>query len=344
MQLMATPIKYLRDRNILTVDYLMMLVLVVNLLWLAFDWTFSNHAFAGFLQHGFPGFYNWYLVQIHYNFLTIDLYFVIVFLAEFLIRWAVAIGRKLYSRWYYYPILHWYDVLGLFPVGYLRLVRAFRLASILYRMHRMGTINLRETYIFSRLLELKDILVEEVTDKVLLNLLDGLQSGVRKQNTGEENTFNKIVSPHRQELINWLTDKVRTTAEEHYLPNKEHLRKVIASNVHQTMEHNESVHQLESIPIVGKNLSQQLERIIADVLFNTLDSAVYTFALDDENTAVQDMADMAFDAMTSDEPDPVINNIVETMLTDWIEEAKVKLEAKDWQSGKRYGQVLLGPE
>ena len=85
---MSTPISYLSEKRLLTVDFAMLLLLLINLSWMAFDWLFANPGFQGFLQINFPAFHEWYLHAIHYNFLAIDLVFIVIFLTEFLVRWG----------------------------------------------------------------------------------------------------------------------------------------------------------------------------------------------------------------------------------------------------------------
>ena len=49
------------------------------------------------------------------HFWLIDLPFLTLFLFEFGVRWSLSVRRREYARWYFFPMLHWYDVLGLIP-------------------------------------------------------------------------------------------------------------------------------------------------------------------------------------------------------------------------------------
>lgn len=60
--------------------------------------------------------------------------FVSIFIAELLIRWMVTIHQKTYHKWFFYPVIHWFDVLGCIPVGSFRWLRLLRVFSILYRL------------------------------------------------------------------------------------------------------------------------------------------------------------------------------------------------------------------
>lgn len=342
---MVVSMKNLRDRNVLSIDFVMLVLIIFNLLWLSFDWLFASKGIQRLIVDVWPQFHEWYLINIHENFFQIDMLFVIVFLMEFMVRWVLAIVRREYYRWYFYPLAHWYDVLGLVPVGFLRILRLLRIFSIMYRLQRMGIIDLRRTYVYKKLDELRNIVAEEITDRVLINILTGIQQGVRKQNDGsEENVLVKVITPERERIINWLSNKVKTAAEENYVPQKEKLRKMIQDNVHDVMENNESVDKLEAIPIVGKGIAKQLELAIAETLFNTLDSVVYTFALDPDNRAVEELAEMGLDSLESQDSDPELNDIIQTVVVGVLDEMKAKIAVKEWHDRTRQEQLIMGTD
>jgi len=68
------------------------------------------------------------------HFWKIDLPFLILFWIEFMVRWALAIRRHTYARWYFFPIFYWYDLLSLIPVTTLRPLRLLRVVSIYMRL------------------------------------------------------------------------------------------------------------------------------------------------------------------------------------------------------------------
>ena len=68
--------------------------------------------------------------EVHENFALYDLAFIAVFLSEFCIRWVAAIIRQTYMRWYFFPFIHWYDLIGCIPLGGARIFRFLRIFSI----------------------------------------------------------------------------------------------------------------------------------------------------------------------------------------------------------------------
>ena len=70
-------------------DILMIIILIINLLWIIFDWIFHINVCSTFFADKTPNFYEFYQ-PIHQNFDTYDLIFVSIYLLEFVI---IADGR-----------------------------------------------------------------------------------------------------------------------------------------------------------------------------------------------------------------------------------------------------------
>ena len=329
------------DRRIVIVDFFMTSLLIINLLWLSFDWFFANRTVNRFVEEITPEFHAFYAQNIHQDIAKIDIFFVIIFLAEFIIRWINSVRRGDYRAWYFYPVIHWYDVLGLIPMGYFRVLRFFRIFSIMYRLQRMGIINLKKTIIWENVILVKNMIAEEVTDRVVVNLVNGLQKEIVAGNPTQQNIAHKIVAPHRDDLVFWVKSKIKTSAQQHYVPNREAIRKKVMDNVAQVMENNESVDALERIPVVGKAVSRQLEIIIGESIFDTLDSIIETFALDDHNTAVEDITGSLLDsALERGNTDVRLQGIIQEITLAALEEVKMNAKRKNWKEQVQTDPVL----
>lgn len=320
-----------QDSRIIATDVIMITVLVVNLLWLSFEWFFENRSIHEFLRVQTPEFFNFYNTHIHKDVAKIDIIFVAIFMIEFSIRWALAIGRKTYHKWFFYPIFHWYDVLGMIPVGYFRILRILRVFSIVYRLQKTGIIDLKKTYAYKQFDRLREIISEEISDRVVINIIENSQEEIKKGRPTQQNILHTVVAPHKQEIIDWVTKKAKDTAETHYIPNKDKFRKIVQENVAQIMDHNESVDALERIPIVGKALSKQLEDTISDTMLNTIDSVIYTMLIDENNQTLQYMTAQAFDAFVSPDKDPELERITQEITLKALDEVKKQVAYKQWQ-------------
>lgn len=320
------------DIRVFSIDLIMTIILVVNLLWFAFDFLWLNRTIRFFIETNSPSFYSFYL-PIHENFGDYDFWFVLIFLVEFLVRWVVAVVRGVYHRWFYYPIIHFYDVLGLIPASYFRILRVLRLVSITYRLQRMGIINIKKWYVYQQLMFVKDIFVEEVSDRVVIRLLTSIQKGVEKQAepNAEVSLVYKAVYPHRQEIIDWVANKVKTTAATEYMPNRDEVEKQIEKIVAGIMNDSPPIKTLEMIPIVGKSVAQKLENTISEGIFQGIDNVMHQMAKDD-NEQVKEIAAKVFDAMINQkQTDAELGRIIKVIVVDVLEEVKKDTAVREWQ-------------
>lgn len=332
------------DVGVFLIDLIMTIILVVNLLWFGFEFLWENRSIRAFFEVNAPGFYNFY-VPIHTDFARYDLWFVIIFLVEFLIRWVVAVVNNVYHRWFYYPIIHFYDVLGLIPAGYFRILRVLRLFSIVYRLQRMGIINIKEWYLYKQAMFVKDIFVEEISDRVVIRLLTSIQNGVIKETDGDpsNNLVYVAVYPHRQEIIDWLSNKVRNTARQEYMPKREEIEVQIEQLVKNVLGGSGPIQTLEKIPLVGKSVATKLETSISEGIFEGIDGLMHKLA-DEQNTQVEEISGKVFDALiNTKEGDAELNRIIKTIVVDVLEEMKRQTAVKEWQQKSKKPAKTTAP-
>ncbi|MFN2335307.1 MAG: hypothetical protein ABR550_12900, partial [Wenzhouxiangellaceae bacterium] len=148
----------------LVLDLFMVLLVVVNLVFILFDTLYGTSAFRGLLDGSLPAFSAFYNEQIHAHFLYWDLIFIAIFISEFCFQWVVAVRKRTYARWYFYPFLHWYDLLGTIPIGSFRLLRFLRLISLIIRLQKMGIIDLTNTRIYQFFKFYFEAFIDEVSD------------------------------------------------------------------------------------------------------------------------------------------------------------------------------------
>lgn len=172
-----TNLKKSHEAPWLILDLVMLGLLIVNLLWILFDALFATSAMRNGLDFISPAIVPAYQ-PIHDNFTLIDLGFVAVFFTEFCLRWIAAIYRKQYMRWYFFPFIHWYDLIGCIPASFARVFRFLRVFSILYRLHKYQIIDLRNTALFRFIAFYTDALVEELSDRIVVKVLSDAQKDI----------------------------------------------------------------------------------------------------------------------------------------------------------------------
>lgn len=124
---------------------------------------------------------------------------------EFFYRWIVAIIEKSFAAWYFFPIFYWYDLLGCVPIASFRWLRLIRVFSLPQALHKLGLINWKKTIFYKEhFRQYTNILVEEVSDRVIIKSLEGVKAEVSKGNPVTDQIIREVIRPKAQKLVKWL--------------------------------------------------------------------------------------------------------------------------------------------
>ena len=288
-----------RDRTpaSLVLDLAMLVLISLNILLLLFEWIFMSEAVQQGLSRYVPAFYQFYDENIHEHFLWIDLAFIAVFVVDLVGEWIAAVVRKTYRRWYYYPFVHWYDVLGCIPVGSFRFLRLLRIFSLLFKMQKLKVVDLRKTALYRVLDRYRDIAAEEVSDRVVVKILNGVQEEVQRGSPVTERILREVVEPRRDALAASLSKRIQRATGETYALYKPDIRRYIDHLVEEAVEKNDEIHTIEQVPMVGKTISVLLERAISDIVYNVLDEAIEDLAAAENNELVNQVTRISTEAL-----------------------------------------------
>ena len=204
MKLNIKNLKKGQSIPLLIIDMVMLSLITINLIWMTFDFFFEARIFQDLISQMSESFFAYYKNIIHPNFLLYDSIFVTIFIIEILIRWIVSIVKKEYSNWIAFPFIHWYDVLGCIPVGGFRALRLLRIVSIVIRLHKKQIINIRTTWWYKLLNRYYSILVEEVSDRVVVNVIKGVQTEIESGSPVTDELVEKVIKPKQEIIVEWL--------------------------------------------------------------------------------------------------------------------------------------------
>lgn len=251
------------------VDLVMLLLLVVNLGLILADALYRPVAVQEFVAAHLGGLKG-PLDSLATHFIAIDLAFVTVFLTEFFVRWVVAVRAQTYRRWFFYPFVHWYDLLGCIPLGAFRMLRFLRIFSILYRLHKYRIIDLRQTGVYRFLSFYYDVLMEELSDRVVVKVINGIQEDLREGSTVGQDILERLVKP-RLDRLETSTRAVSLRASLAIQQDPAHpLARRLRESVVAAMQGNEELQRFAALPMIGSRLNQRLEDLVADVVVDTI--------------------------------------------------------------------------
>lgn len=315
----------------IVLDFVMVFLLGVNLAWLVFDWIYASVAVQQLLAEWVPRFEAFYGSVIHPNFILIDLIFVAVFLTDFFVGWIIATVKRTYHRWFFYPFIHWYDLLGCIPVSGFRFLRLLRIVSIVYRLHRSGVIDLTDTAVGRVVKKYYGILMEELADRVSIKILGDVQQEVRTGGPVFDKIISDVVVPNREALVEWMSHRVENVASQNYERYRTELRTYIQERVNHAVRHNEQFARLDSIPMFGRVIRNAMEDAISDMVFDVVNGIMQDLASSRNRVVIDETVDLLFTSLTMREEDTRLDALVTETLDQSIEIIKQQLRIQQWK-------------
>lgn len=318
------------DRAFLGLDIIMVILVLLNLGLLAIQLNFETETVRSLLQTYVPQVYEAYL-PVYNNFLFIDLCFVAVFIAELLFRWSVAIYHGTYAKWFFYPFARWYDVLGCIPLGSFRILRVIRIVAIIVRLQRLGFIQVRNWYAYKLFSKYVNILAEEVTDKVVINVLRGVQEEVKGGIPVTGKIIEQVILPRKEVLVNYMAHRVQKVTRDQYELHSDELRETIRESVTKAIQQNPNIKRLEQIPLIGPAASDALQQSVYDITFQTIHQIFERLSTDESRVLIERITDATIEAILVQEEDQQLQKTFTDMVVHALELVKEEVAVKQWQ-------------
>lgn len=327
------PKRPVPNRVKLTYDIIMLVVISIDLLLIGTDAilmsNFSNQV-AGWLALG-DGLY-WYQSTLHDPLQDAGGFFTVFLIVELLIRWAIAIKEQVYYRWFFFPFIHWYEVLGCFPQ--LRALRLFRAVVIGRRLYQLGYQVLPQPWL-NRIKFYIDLLLEELSDRVILTTIANYRQQLtdpEMQKSLIESTITRnrdeievvILSLLRKELIPQLQKLNDQTAEGNLLANE--VGNAIQDGLANTPELRR---YLRLIPIAGSLIESQLQQIGQSIGENSIISLNERLL----STEILDklMVTIAHGMTNINTTDTTLETLIANIISDSLSELEDQVKVQQWK-------------
>jgi hypothetical protein len=311
-------------------DLMMILLVLLNFLFVFFDSLFRTESFKNIVLSINADIYNFYSIYIHDDFMFYDLLFVIFFLVEFLLRWIIATYQNQFVRWYYFPLVYWYDLLGCIPIGSFRAFRLLRLITMALKLHKIGVIDIKENVFYQFGKKYFNIFVNEVSNRVVVNVLNDLQKEVKSGTPVAEKIVEEAIIPQKEFLVTWLSQKLQHVTADTYSQNQEQLEEYCKHLVKEAMGQNLELKQIESIPIFGSKIASDIEKATSDITYNVINGLAKDVAANENNIVIKEITEIIFDSLLVERGNQKLNDIVLNIINNSLEIIK-----KD-QISKRY--------
>lgn len=318
-----------RILRVVVVDLIMVGLLIINLLWIVWDGLYSFEFMQEFLANYASGIKQGYK-SVHKDFMFYDLTFVAIFLVELLIRWLIAIKRRTYHRWFYYPFVHWYDVLGCIPVGSFRFLRVLRVFSIVYRFQKLQLIDITRFYLYQLVLKYWSILMEEITDRVVVKIVEEAQDEISRGTPIGDKIVEDIVMPHKNTLVDLLATRfgeVLDASYQHYEPVIQDYANDVVGRV---MNQNREVQAVKQIPMLGTSVTNILQTTISSTVNDVVKTIVNDLADRSDNSIIHEASDVVMHQLLS-KKHPELNAVLIDVIHQSLEIVKEQISIKQWR-------------
>lgn len=317
----------------LFIDILMVILVIINLNLIFFDWSYSFTSFKELIEFISPTFNHFYANKIHPNTSYLDLIFVTIFITELLIRWSIAIYQKRYNKWFFYPFIHWYDVLGCIPMnGTLKLFRLFRIVGMTIRLNNLGIIDLKSTYVYKKGAKYIDIVAEEITDKVVSNVIKGAQLEVQKDSPLIQKIALKVFEPKKEQINEWLNSSISEMLTVVYFKHRSDLNLYLKSIVTKSVNENQEIKRIAMIPGLGKQIKEALDSSISNITFNVIDNSIEGIAKSKNIPAINDITNYIIQQLEIDQSgDKELSDLMKGIVVETLEMVKNHVEVKLWK-------------
>ena len=241
------------------------------------------------------------------------------------------IHKNTYHKWFFYPFVHWYDTLGCIPIAAFKFFRVIRVVSIVYRLHKLEVIDFTQTFVYQKGSKYLNILVEEVSDRVVINVLQGVQTEMESGNPLADRIINEVVKPQKAELIEWLSLRVQNITTHIQQSYQADIQNYVDDLIEQAVSENKEISRIEMIPLVGNNISQMLERAISDIVFKVINQALSDLGSARNKEVIDEVVDISFNAIADQEDDHQINALIKNITSQSLEVVKAHIKVQQWK-------------
>lgn len=316
----------------LTYDIVMLIAISIDLLLISIDAILmSNFSYSAAAWLTIGDTLAWYQNTLHDPLRTAGGFFTLFLIFELLVRWAIAIKRKVYYRWFFFPFVHWYEVLGCFPQ--LRALRLFRVVVIGRRLYQLGYQVLPQPWI-NRIKFYINLLLEELSDRVILTTIHNFRQQLTDPKT-HKSFIESTIARNRDEIEAALLSVLR----QELAPKLQELATLTGGNVLATEVGNaieeglantpELRRYLRMIPIAGTLIESQLQHVGHNVGENVV-YALNKRLLDPERLDAL-MVAIASGVAKIDTDNTALNTLISSIIDDSLTEFEAQVKIQHWK-------------
>ncbi|ANQ50322.1 hypothetical protein MY04_2954 [Flammeovirga sp. MY04] len=310
-------------------DIIMLNIIIFNLLWMVFNSLFETEIVRDALFYILPYPTLLYQDYVFENFYIIEVTFMCFYLLEFLFSWWEATKLKTYAKWYFYPFIHFYDLIGSFPgMHFFRLLRIF---AMLFRWHSQEVINLENLSIYRTILHIKEIVVEEISDAVVINVLEGVKDEVNTGEYGNNKFLNDVVKPYQDNISRLASSKVMNVVRKVHKDREDDLKQYVDVLIEDAVKENQEINDIKLIPVVGNYAAGRLEGAISDIVNTVVNDILKDLSSAKNEEVLREVVYQVIEGVLFTKDKSEDSQLVTELTNKVLDEVIERVAVKQWQ-------------
>ncbi|MFW1950920.1 preprotein translocase subunit SecA [Acinetobacter beijerinckii] len=310
-------------------DIFMVFIIVFNLFCLGMNFFLMSNIGQWFFDTiQLPMVLEFYRTHLHPWVIITEAWFIIFLIVELFVRWGISIANKHHTRWWFFPFIHWYEILAIIP--HLRFLRLFRAGVIAYRLYELGykvvpdNIRLKALFYYR-------VVMEELSDRVVISVIDGVRQEL-ETSSSHKKIIHDLVDHHRQLFTVTLSSLLQESLARTLQQQQPFITQKVGVIVNQAIEDTPELTQLlRLIPIVGGRIEQQIQSIGQRLGENISAGLIEPFTAGSPNAPNQNYQLIAEKVSEINIDNKYLEELVESVVFESLEAIRKQVKVKQWQ-------------
>lgn len=310
-------------------DIFMVFIIVFNLFCLGMNFFLMSNIGQWFFDTiQLPMVLEFYRTHLHPWVIITEAWFIIFLIVELFVRWGISIANKHHTRWWFFPFIHWYEILAIIP--HLRFLRLFRAGVIAYRLYELGykvvpdNIRLKALFYYR-------VVMEELSDRVVISVIDGVRQEL-ETSSSHKKIIHDLVDHHRQLFTVTLSSLLQESLARTLQQQQPFITQKVGVIVNQAIEDTPELTQLlRLIPIVGGRIEQQIQSIGQRLGENISAGLIEPFTAGSPKAPNQNYQLIAEKVSEINIDNKYLEELVESVVFESLEAIRKQVKVKQWQ-------------
>lgn len=321
-----------QNRIKIAYDIAMLVLLVIDLFLIFIDNILMSGLATKLAQWaGFESVLSSYHQQHHLTLSAIGGVFTLFWVSELLVRWVLAIKHQVYYRWFFFPFVHWYEVLACIPM--LRALRLLRAGIIIKRLHSMGVRVIPQKWIKSAQFYYH-VILEELSDRVILTAIDNFREQLSQSKTHGtliQHTIDRNRAEFEGVVLDLLRRELAPKLQQAFLTQTgQRLSYDIGTSVEQALLDTPELRRyLKLIPIAGSMIESQITSVGRHIGENV--TTAVNQHLFDPATLDALMRQVAHGVANIDTTHPQLQKLVSGVIDDALNAFEKQVKIQQWK-------------